>query len=115
MYKDVIFYVQNNDSNECVEYAKKDLTNIKDSEIYKSLLDQCFNKKIKLFFVVFDGWLNKKSLFQFHSSELETNKRLKNSSFHVDYYNRFKTELDKVINLDSFTFNQIKSNVFEWC
>ena len=115
MQKDVIFYVQNNDSNTPFEYAKKDLINIKESEIYKSLLNQYFNKKIKLFFVVFNGWLEKDSLFQFHSSELETNKRLKNSSFHIDYYNRFKIELDKVINLDSFTFNQIKSNVFEWC
>lgn len=115
MYKDVIFYVKNYDSNECIEYAKKDLTNIEESEIYKSLLNQYFNKKIKLFFVVFDGWLNKESLFQFHSSELETNKRLKNSSFHVDYYNRFKTELDKSNIITSLIFKQIKSNVFEWC
>ena len=115
MQKDVIFYVQNNDSNECIEYARKDLINIEESEIYKSLLNQYFNKKIKLFFVVFDGWLDDNCLFQFHSSELETNKRLKNSSFHVDYYNKFKIELDKSNVINSLIFKQIKSNVFEWC
>jgi len=109
-----IFYVQNNYSNEIIKYKKMNLTNIKESEIYKSLLDKYFNKKIKLFFVDYDGSFDDNCLFQFHATELKKNKRLKNSNFHIDYYNKFKTEYDKAIILNPFEFKQINKNVFEW-